>query len=195
VPASHRRRIFGNRGDRAHGGGETITAAEFGPDQVAVLPESLAQRRDLNLEISHFDKNARPNKGQELVLCNKSPIGVDESHQEIEGASAQFHRHAIGKQLPAPRQYAETAELQRRVGRRRVRLIPEHSRTILTPWLALLSWYDRLWLHDPVPPLSVRSSNLAMTILSAAAEPLLDDFAVTGTFLLYCDSDDTVNKS
>jgi hypothetical protein len=129
--ALRRTRIFGNRSDRANGGGETITAAEFGPDKIAVLPESLAQRGDLNLEISPLDKNARPNKGQELVFCDKRPIGVDENHQEIKGASAQFHRHAIGKQLPAPRQYAETAELQRRVGGRRVRLMLERFPTIL----------------------------------------------------------------
>lgn len=33
-----------------------------------------------------------------------------------------------------------------------------------------------------------------MSMLSGAAEPLLDDFAVTGTSLLNCDSDGAVTK-
>jgi hypothetical protein len=68
-----------------------------------VLAESLAQLADLNLEISRVDKNARPNTGQEFVLCDKRPVGLDENHQEIDGASAQFDRYTIGEQLPAPR--------------------------------------------------------------------------------------------
>src|SRR5207248_6166822 len=100
---SHRKRIFGNRGDRAYGGGKAIPAAEFGPDKVAVLAESLAQRADLNLETGCVHKNARPHKGQEFVPCDKGAVGVDKNHQEIERASAEFDRYTIGEQLPAPR--------------------------------------------------------------------------------------------
>jgi hypothetical protein len=140
----HRTRIFADRGCRPYGGGKAIAAAEFGPDKVAVLAESLAQRRDLNLEISFVYKNARPNKGQELVLCDKRPIGVDENHQEIEGASAKFDRCAIGEQLPLAQQHAEPPELQRRVGRGQARLIPEHTRSILAARLVFRSSYDGL---------------------------------------------------
>jgi hypothetical protein len=104
VLPSHRTRIFGNRGDRACGGCKAIPAAEFGPDKVTVLAESLAQQRDLNLEISRVDKNARPNKGQEFVLCDKRSVGLDEDHQDIDGARAKFDRYTIGEQLPAPSQ-------------------------------------------------------------------------------------------
>jgi hypothetical protein len=88
VLPSHRPRLFRERFYRPYRGGEAVSAAEFGPDKVSVLAESLAQQEDLNLEISRIHKNARPNNGQELVLCDKRPIGVDEDHQEIEGASA-----------------------------------------------------------------------------------------------------------
>jgi hypothetical protein len=141
---SHRTRIFGNRGDRAYGGDKAIAAAEFGPDKVAVLAESLAQLRDLNLDIRCVHKSAWPNKGEEFLLCDKRPVGVDENHQEIERASAKFDRYTIGEQLPAPRQYAETAELERHVGRGLPRLMPEHSRTISARRLVLLSSHDRL---------------------------------------------------
>ena len=104
MPPSHRARTFGRSVDPADSGGKAIPSAEFGPDTVAVLAESLAQLGDLNLEISRVDKNARPNKGEELVLCDKRPVGVDENHQEIEGASAKFDRYAIGEQMAAPRQ-------------------------------------------------------------------------------------------
>lgn len=133
-------RIFEDRGCRPYGGGKAIAAAEFGPDEVAVLAESLAQCRDLNLEISLGDKNARPNKGQEFVLCDKRPVGIDENHQEIEGASAEFDRYTIGEQLPLPRQYAETAELDRRVARAgAARPLRKRSRTISARRLAFLS--------------------------------------------------------
>jgi hypothetical protein len=102
VLPSHRARIFWYRGDRAYSCGEAIPAAEFGPDKVAVWAESLAQLRNLNLEIRCVHKSARPNKGQELVLCDKRPASVDKNHQEIEGASAQFDRYTIGEQLPTP---------------------------------------------------------------------------------------------
>ncbi len=141
---SHRTRIFGTLGYRPCGGDKAIAAAEFGPDKVAVLAESPAQQEDLNLEISRIHKNARPNNGEELVLCDKRPVGVDENHQEIEGASAKFDRYTIGEQLPAPRQDAETAELERRVGRGRAHLMLERSQTVSPCRLALLSWYDRL---------------------------------------------------
>jgi hypothetical protein len=143
VLALHRTRIFGNRGYRPYGADETITAAEFGPDEVAVLAESLAQRGDLNLEISRVDKNARPNKGHEFVLRDKRPVGVDEDHQDIYGASAKFDRYTIGEQLPAPSQQAETAELERRIGREWGRRMPEHFGIISPPRLALLCWNDR----------------------------------------------------
>jgi hypothetical protein len=155
----HRARIFGSRGYRPCGADKTIPAAEFGPDKLAVLAESLAQSADLNLETGRVHKNARPNKGQQFVLCDKRAVGVDKNHQEIERASAEFDRYTIGEQLPAPRQYAETAELERRVSRGRARVISQNSRILPAGRLALLSSYDRLQLHDPVPPLSVRSSN------------------------------------
>jgi hypothetical protein len=104
VLPSHRTRIFQDRGDRAYGGCKAIPAAEFGPDKIAVLAESLAQLADLNLEISRVDKNARPNKGQEFVLSDKRPVGLDEDHQDIYGASAKFDRYTVGEQLPAPSQ-------------------------------------------------------------------------------------------
>jgi hypothetical protein len=43
--------------------------------------------------------------------------------------------------------------------------------------------------------LSVRSSHLAMAILSGGVELLLDDFALTGTSLLYCDADAIFGRS
>jgi hypothetical protein len=144
VLPSHRTRIFGNRGGRAYGGCKAIPAAEFGADKVAVLAESLAQQRDLNLEVRCLDKNARPDKGHEFVFCDKRPVGVDEDHQDIYGASAKFDRYTIGEQLPLPRQYAETAELDRPVACVRARKMPKHSRTRSARWLAFLSSYDRL---------------------------------------------------
>jgi hypothetical protein len=102
VPPSHRARIFGKLFYRSYGAGEAIPAAEFGPDKVAVLAEGLAQLADLNLEISHIHKSVRPNERQEFVLCHKRPVGIDEDHQEIDGASAKFDRRTIGEQLSAP---------------------------------------------------------------------------------------------
>lgn len=141
---SHWARIFGERFYPPYRGGQAVSAAEFGPDKVSVLAESPAQQEDLNLEISRIHKNARPDKGHELVLCDKRPVGIDENHQEIEGASAEFDRYTIGEQLPLPRQYAETAELDRRVARAgAARPMRKRSQTISARRLAFLSSQDR----------------------------------------------------
>jgi hypothetical protein len=137
---SHWTQIFRNCGDRADGGDEAIAAANLVPDKASVFAESLAQPENLNLEIGLVDKYAWPDESQEFLLRDEQTIGFEKDHQQVEGACAKFDRHAVSEQLPLPRQHAETAELERRVGRGRARPKADHSRTILAHPVALLFW-------------------------------------------------------
>jgi hypothetical protein len=124
-------------------GGKPVTAPELGPDKVAVFAKSLPQRRDVNLEIGLLHHNAGPNHRSEFILRDEHAGGLDEDHEEIEGARTEFDRHAVGEQSALPRQHAEPAELERRIGCGRARLALHYRRIIAALWLPLFSWLDQ----------------------------------------------------
>jgi hypothetical protein len=99
--APSRRALTSTPGDdRANCGSEAVAAARLGADKVAVLPKSLAQRGDLNLQVLLRDSDAWPHTAHELVFGDERSVGLQQDQEEIEGARPQFYRHAVGHQLP-----------------------------------------------------------------------------------------------
>jgi hypothetical protein len=87
-------------------------------DQVAVRSKGLAERPNLALEPVFLDDPAWPGSAQQLALADHRPWRLNQHQQQVEGASAEPYRPAVGQQLPAMRQDAEVAEFD---NRRRVR--------------------------------------------------------------------------
>jgi len=105
------------RHDRARGvavvplAREAITpAGDGGHEPGGVAAERLAQCRDLHLDVVFLDGRARPDLAQQVVLGHQRAIGLHEHEQQIEGAAAQRHRHAIGEQPAGARQQAPPTE-------------------------------------------------------------------------------------
>ncbi len=85
----------------------------FGLNKLTVLAKSFAQGEDLHLQIVRGDDHTWPNLALQLVLCNECSIGLYQHDQDIEGACAEFDRHAAGEHSPLAQQHAELAELER----------------------------------------------------------------------------------
>jgi hypothetical protein len=148
VPPS-RRAPASNPGDsRANWGSEPVAAAELSADKVTVFAESLAQRGDLNLQIFLRDNDAWPHTAHELVFGDQRSVGLQQDQEEIEGARPQLYRNAVGDQLPPAQQHAETAEFERRFGRRLTRPIPGYPRIVQS------RCHNRL--YQPSPPEGVQ---------------------------------------
>jgi hypothetical protein len=113
-------------------GGEPVTPAMLGLNKLAILAKRFAQGKDLELQIVGADDHTRPNPALQLVFCNERSIGLDEHHQYIERACAEFDRHAAGEQSTLAQQHAEAAELERCVGWAR----PVRDRKAAVIWLA-----------------------------------------------------------
>ena len=105
--------------------------AVLGLNKLAVLAKSFAQGEDLEFQIIGDDDHTRPNSALQLVLCDERSIGLDEHHQYIERACAEFDRHAASEQSPLAQQHAEAAALERCVGRAR----PVRDRKAAVIWL------------------------------------------------------------
>ena len=95
---------------------ESVTAAEFRADEVAVRAQCFAQCRDLKLEVLFRHDDARPHPADELLFRDERAVGLQKDQEEIEGARAEFDRNAVGEQLPPSQQDAETAEFEVRAG-------------------------------------------------------------------------------
>src|ERR1700736_3316044 len=128
---------------RANRASEPVAAAELGADKVAVLPKSLAQCGDLNLQVLLRDNDAWPHTAQELVFGDQRSVGLQQDQEEIERARPQLCRHAVSDQLPLAQQHAETTECERRVGCRWARSIPGYRR--------IIPRYRRNCLHEVSP--------------------------------------------
>src|SRR5215472_14159139 len=111
------------RSIRAEHAGESVAAADFCADDLAVRTERFAQCRDLNLEVLFRHHYACPHPSEEVLLWDKQAVGVQEDHKEIEGARAELDRNTIGEQLPLPQQHAETAEFELRIACWRARSV------------------------------------------------------------------------
>jgi hypothetical protein len=113
---SHRRLTGVRRGIQAEHTGESIAAAEFRSDDIAVRAERFAQRGDLYLEVLFRHHDAPPHPAEELFFCDEQAIGLQQDQKEIEGARAEYDRNTVSEQLPLAQQHAETAEFESRVG-------------------------------------------------------------------------------
>ena len=90
--------------------GELVTASGYGPDQIAIHPESGTQCRNLPLEIIFLDDPLGPHPRHQSVLGNHSATRLNQRHQHVKGATAEFDRPAIGEQFAAMRQQQEASE-------------------------------------------------------------------------------------
>jgi len=116
---------------------QSIAAAEFGADDIAVGAKGLAQCGDLNFEVLLRHHDARPNPAHQLLFCDERAVGLQEDQKEIEGARAELDRNTVSEQLPSTQQHAAAAEFQSRLcccGTRPVRDMP---RRVCTPETAL----------------------------------------------------------
>ena len=105
---------------RRHGGagrhpladlaGELVPAAGHGSNEIAIGAEHLAQCGDLPLEVILLDNPVGPYPVHQFVLAEDSAPGVDEDHEGIERASAEFDRPAVGEQLSAMADHRKAAK-------------------------------------------------------------------------------------
>jgi len=101
----------GFRGKSADLRDEAVALAGHRPDQIPILSERLAQRRDLDHKVVLFYHRVRPDSAQNLVLGDEPAARLNEDHEHIEGAAAKLDRDPIGAELPAVRQQPEPTEL------------------------------------------------------------------------------------
>jgi hypothetical protein len=76
--------------------GEPITTSRNRCDRL--LPEDLAQRGDLHLQIVLFDDELRPDPVQQLLLGHQLTGPLQERDEHIESARADHHRLAARQQ-------------------------------------------------------------------------------------------------
>jgi hypothetical protein len=92
---------------------ELVAAPGDCADEVRVRQRH-AERPDLGAQIALFDDPARPDAANQLVFADDRAVGLDQRHEYVEGAPAEFDRPAVGKNFAAMRQDPETAELDAR---------------------------------------------------------------------------------
>jgi hypothetical protein len=83
-------------GIRAQYANETVAAAEFRTDEIAVRAERLAQFRDLNLEVLFRYYDAPPHPVEKLLFCDERAVGLQQDQEEVEGARAELDRNTVG---------------------------------------------------------------------------------------------------
>ena len=96
--------------------GKPVTQAEIRSDKAAIIAESFAQGRDLNLQVLLGDEDAWPDTAQEILLADQCTIGLEQYKEEIKGAGSERDGDSFGKQQALAQQYFKTAELDRRSG-------------------------------------------------------------------------------
>jgi hypothetical protein len=87
------------RSTRAEYTRESIAAAEFSSDQVAVRTERFAQRGDLNFEVLLRYDDPGPYSVQQVLFGDQQSIGFQQNQKEIESACAQLYWDILGEQL------------------------------------------------------------------------------------------------
>lgn len=75
------------RADRTNRTDKTVAAAGFGPDEIAVLAEGLAQCGYLRPQIDLFHGPTGPYPPHQLVLADQRSVGLEQNQQEIESPS------------------------------------------------------------------------------------------------------------
>ena len=66
----------------------------------------------MNLYVFFGHHDARPHPAEELFFRDERAIGIEEDQKDIEGARAELDWNAVGEQLSASQQEAETAEFE-----------------------------------------------------------------------------------
>jgi hypothetical protein len=89
-------------------------------DQLAVRPESGAQRRNLGVQIFLLDDPIGPHAVHQLVPADDSSAPFEQCYQHVESAPTELERLAVGEELAAMWQHPETTECdaRRRFGAR-----------------------------------------------------------------------------
>ncbi len=98
-----------------HRGHEAIAAPGDGDQEalaVARARQYLAQRRDVHLDIVLLHHHAGPDLGHQLILGDQLAVAPHQRQQDIEGALAERHRHAVRQQLASRDQQTERSELE-----------------------------------------------------------------------------------
>jgi hypothetical protein len=101
------------RTDRTNRTDKTVAAAGFGPDEIAVRAEGLAQSGYLRPQIDLFHGPTEPYPPHQLVLADQRSVGLEQNQQEIESPSPHLDWYTVGKQLAPPQQHKEPAEDKR----------------------------------------------------------------------------------
>jgi hypothetical protein len=64
------------RATQAEHAAESVAAAEFGSNDIALRAERFAQREDLYLKVFFRHHDARPHAAEELFFCDEQAIGL-----------------------------------------------------------------------------------------------------------------------
>ena len=88
----------------------------YGANQRAVVTQSAAQMRNLALQATVCDDFAGPDPLRQLVLGHHAAACIEQGEQDVERATAQGNRHAIGQHFPPMGQDREAAKLDFRLG-------------------------------------------------------------------------------
>jgi hypothetical protein len=87
--------------------GELVAVAGDRVDQLALRPESGAQRLNLGVQIFLLDDPIEPHARHQRILAEDSSARLD---QHVESAPAEVDRPAVGEELAAMRQHPQTTE-------------------------------------------------------------------------------------
>jgi hypothetical protein len=91
---------------------EPVAASGNGRERI--LPQQLAQRRDLHLQVVLFHHQAGPDEREQLVLGDQPAGAVDEHGQQVERPRAERDRLPVGEQPPFLELQLEAVEAARR---------------------------------------------------------------------------------
>src|SRR5207248_9456445 len=100
---SGRGRPWNTHGARADLAGELVTSPRNRTDEVTIRAEGFAQRGNRALQAVFLDGPASPAAAHQLVFADDSPWRLDQRHQHVEIASAEFDRPAVSQQVAAMR--------------------------------------------------------------------------------------------
>ena len=79
-----------------------------------MVRQRYAQRLDLGAQITLFDDPAGPSAADQLVLADDCSVRLDQCHEDVKSAPAEFDRATVCENFSAMRRDPETAELDAR---------------------------------------------------------------------------------
>ena len=86
----------GRFGLRAQDASESIAAAGFGVDDIAVRAQRFAQRAYVKLQVFFDNHDARPHPAEKLFFGDERAVSLQKDQKYIKSARAEYDRNAIG---------------------------------------------------------------------------------------------------